>query len=213
MDPEQESLSQESPDQVQYTILDVIRVVFTNFAGFAVSHLARGTAPALYLVIWLIGMDATAGWLELEELIYGQYQTTNWFHAWIRIMGGGLAAGPIRYWIVGSLFHLGVRFSGGEGPARSSRYVFIYAALPVAIVDLVVKIVQMLVFQNQYFAGQIDPAVTGVVSMVMLIAFIFSIRICFQGAVAALGADRKRLMVVFATVLFLLTAAMFSMTP
>jgi len=191
------------------TIVDVIRETFVNYLNFAGLHLRNLRPPAQYLVIWFLGMDAVAGGLELERVYYGEYMVDNWFYAWVRIMFAGFAMGVVRYWFVGTLFHGVVRFAGGKRePARTSRYIFLYAALPVAIIDLMVKVAQMLIYQNDYFALQTVPVVDSIFAFLMVGGFVLSLRWGYLGMRHILGTDRVRSLLIVGALLLFATIAM-----
>ena len=115
------------------TFPDVIKVVVVDFVGFAQQYLGRPGPPLMYIAVWLIGMDAVAGGIELGYVYGEQYDVDNWFFAWIRIIVGGAAIGIFRYWLVGSIFHIVVIAAGGKGIARTSRYILLYALLPASL--------------------------------------------------------------------------------
>lgn len=189
-------MNQEQP----LTIPDVIGAVFTNFVGFARDHFDAPRPPAMWIVAWLIGMDAVAGAIELDRMQTGSYIVSNWFHAWLRIMIGGMPVGVLRYWIVGTLFHALVMLAGGKGPARSSRYVVLYALVPAAVVNVSVKIVEMLVHGNNYFTAEAAGAMTMVTTMVMFAAYVYTVRLCYLGMIHVLDTNRRRTIAVLVSV-------------
>ncbi len=189
------------------TVPDVIREVFTNFSGFA-PRLLEPRPPALLIMVWLIGMDAVAGTIEMEYVQRGTYLVDNWFYAWLRIIVGGALMGVIRYWLVGSLFNVGVRLAGGDGLMRTSRYIFLYAAIPVAVVDLALKVVQMLIYRNQYFIGQTSAVLDGIIGGVMLGTWLFTVRLMYKGMCQLMGADRRKSIALIATVAITIFALM-----
>jgi hypothetical protein len=194
------------------TFPDVVRVVFTGrsgFAAFAAERLVRAAPPSFFIVAWLLGMDGVAGALELEYVTRGEHLVDNWFHAWLRIMFAGIGAGVVRYWLAGTLFHGVVLLAGGRGAARTSRYIFLYAALPVVVIELSVKVVQMLAYGNDYFAGQTNPTLDGVNGGLMAGAFVYSALLCYTGMRRVQGADRTRSILVLVAVA--IAAAMFAL--
>jgi hypothetical protein len=186
---------QPRPQPPALTLPDVLARVFSGrrrFAEFAGEFLTRPGPPSFYLVVWLLGMDGVAAALELEYYTAGQHLVDNWFHAWLRIMFAGVGAGVIRYWLAGTVFHGVVLFAGGHVPARTSRYLFLYAALPVVVVELSIKVLQMLVYQNGYFAGQTNPAFDGATGGAMAAAFVYTALLCYTGMRTVLGTERTR---------------------
>jgi hypothetical protein len=177
------------------TFPDIVRVVFggpSSFAAFASDYLTRPGPPSFFIVAWLLGMDGVAGALEIEYLTTGQHLVDNWFHAWLRIMFAGIGAAVIRYWVMGSVFHGVVLLAGGRADARTSRYIFLYAAIPLVVVELSVKVMQMLVYGNDYFAGRTNSALDGLVGGLMLAAFIYSAVLCYTGMRRIQSAQRTR---------------------
>ena len=163
---------------------------------FAQRHLTESPPPLMYIAMWLIGMDAVAGSIELEKIYSQEYLIDNWFHAWVRIMAGGVLAGVLRYWLVGSMFHLLVLAAGGNGPARTSRYIFLYAALPVAVCDLIFKILEMVIYGNGYFAGQTNSLLDGLFSTITLAAYVYTVVLCYRGMRVLQGTDKRRTLLV-----------------
>jgi hypothetical protein len=195
-----EDIQEPQPAHEKLTFPDVIKAVFTDYVGFAERHLKEPNPPAMLVAVWLIGMDAVAGGIELENVLGQQSAVQDWFHTWIRIMVGGAAAGALRYWLVGSLFHVMVLGAGGKGPARTSRYIFLYAALPVSVVDLSIKVLQMLVYGNGYFIGSTNAALEGVFAALMLAAFGYTLILCYRGMRTLMEADRRRSIAILAAV-------------
>lgn len=181
-----------------FTVPDLIKEVLVNYTGFASRYLTAPSPPLMYIVVWLIGMDAVAGSIELERIYSGQYALDNWFHAWIRIMVGGALAGILRYWLVGSIFHVFVLIARGHGPARTSRYIFLYAAIPVAVGDLSFKILEMIIYGNGYFVGQTNAVLDTLFSMVMIVAYVYTVVLCYRGMRLLQGADKRRSLIVLA---------------
>lgn len=191
----------DAPQRPALTLPDVIAIVFggpRRFAAFAGEYLTRPGPPSFFLVAWLLGMDGVAAALELEYYTSGQHLVDNWFHAWLRILFAGVGAGFIRYWLAGTVFHGVVRFAGGHTPARTSRYIFLYAVLPLVVVELSFKVLQMLVYQNDYFAGQTNPGFDAFAGGVMTAAFLYSALLCYTGMRRVAGAERTRSLVAFA---------------
>jgi hypothetical protein len=178
-----------------FTVPDLLREVLVDFVGFAQRHLVHGSPPLMYVAMWLIGMDAVAGSIELEYYYSQEYLTNNWFHAWVRIMAGGVPAGVLRYWLVGSVFHLIVLAAGGKGSARTSRYIFLYAALPVAVCDLAVKILEMVIYGDRYFEGLTNAMLDGMFSTLMLAAYAYTVVLCYRGMRVLQGTEKRRSLV------------------
>jgi len=187
LDPTQPS---ETPRSL--TFPDVIKLVVVDFVGFARQYLGRPNPPLMYITVWLIGMDAVAGGIELGYIYGGQYDVDNWFFAWIRIIAVGMPIGVFRYWVVGSMFHLVVIAAGGHGLFRTSRYILLYALMPASVINLSIKILQMLLYQNGYFAGERNTAVEGVFGIAMMAAYVFTIVLCYRGMRAVQQADARR---------------------
>ena len=204
-------MSENAPPQ-QITLPDVIRDVFRNFPGFAEAHLSQPQPPALPILIWLLGMDAVAGAMELEYLQQGRYLIDNWFHTWLRIMGMGIILGTVRYWFVGTVFHGVVRLAGGNGPMRTSRYIFLYSAIPVVVVDLLLKVFQMLYYGNGYFTGQTSATVDAVIGGIMLGAYLYTARLAYTGMRVLMGAEWLRSIILVAAIAVVLVAGVVVLT-
>ena len=174
------------------TFPDLIKIIVVHFVWFAKHYLTRPKPPLMYIAVWLIGMDAVVGGMELTYAYSGQYDLNNWFVAWVRIIVGGPLIGVFRYWLIGSIFHLIVLAAGGSGEARTSRYIVLYALLPAAVTNVSIKIVQMLLYQNNYFAGQRNAVFEGLFGIGMMIAYVYTIVLCFRGMLAVQHADRRR---------------------
>jgi hypothetical protein len=182
----------QQPEPQRLTFPDVVKAVFTGYVDFANRYLREPNPPLLYIAIWLIGMDTVAGGIELTYIYSDQYDLDNWFFAWIRILAVGVPMGAARYWMVGTLFHLVVVAAGGKGEPRTSRYVLLYALLPMAVCSLSIKILQMVIYGNKYFTGQTNPAVEGLFGVVMLGAYAYTLILCYRGMRALQGTDARR---------------------
>jgi hypothetical protein len=192
-----EELNQPQPP-AKLTFPDLVKVVFTDFVGFSRQYLTVQPPPLMFIAIWLIGMDTVAGGIELGYIAGEQYAVDNWFFAWLRIIIGGAAMGIVRYWLVGTLFHLVVIGGGGRGHAWTSRYILLYALLPASICNLSIKVLQMLMYQNEYFAGQRNEVIEGLFGMVMMVAYVFTLVLCYRGMRTLQQTDRARSIAILA---------------
>jgi len=200
------------PPPHDLTIIDVIKEVFTRFEAFAQAHLLQPRPPAQLVMIWLVGMDAVAGTIELESVVMGEYAVHDWFHAWVRIMVGGVAAGAVRYWVAGTLFHLAVLLARGRGDMRTSRYIFLYAIVPVAVVELSLRVVEMLVYGNGYFARQSGGSLDLLIGAIMFGVFVYSARLAFIGMTRLQGAEPRRALAVIVAAGVGMVAAVFGLS-
>ncbi|MGD8414633.1 MAG: Yip1 family protein [Candidatus Latescibacterota bacterium] len=196
MEPEDCTPTPEPPEHL--TFPDLVKVLVVDFVGFARRHLTQPGPPLMYIAIWLVGMDAVAGGIELGYTYGQQYEVDNWFFAWIRIVLVGAPTGVFRYWLVGSIFHLVVMAAHGKGPARTSRYILLYALVPAAVTNLSIKVIQMLIYQNGYFAGDRNEFVESVFGLLMMAAYVFTLVLCYRGMRALQHTDRRRSVVILA---------------
>jgi len=180
------------PDDPPHTIFDVVRDVVKDYVLFARRYLLTSRPPVMLIVLWLVGMDAMGGAIETINVNSGMYPVDNWFHAWIIAMGMGLPAGALRYWLVGSIFHAIVRVAGGRHPSYASRNIFFYSALPAAVIDLSLKVIQMVIYGNGYFAQHTPTALDGFFSFVTLAAYGYSVYLCYIGMRRVLETDRRK---------------------
>ena len=193
---------EEQPLAESPTLPDVVRYVVTDFVVFGRQHLTRPRPPQMLIVLWLLGMEAIAGALEVEFLQTGRYLTENWFHTWLRILFGGIPAAALRYWIVGTMFHLAVIAAGGTGTARTSRHLFLYAAIPVAIVNILIKVFQMIAYGDNYFSGQASDASGAATSFIMAVAYVYTLRLCYVGMIHVQNASPRRSALLLAAAVF-----------
>jgi hypothetical protein len=180
----------ETPQKL--TFPDLIKFIVVDFVGFARLYLAEPRPPLMFIAVWLIGMDAVAAGIDMGYFYYGQYQVDNWFYAWLQIIFWGAGMGFVRYWLVGSIFHIVVVASGGRGHAHTSRYILLYALLPASVCSLSIRILQMLFYQNVYFTGQRSTALEGLFGMVMIAAYVFTLVLCYRGMRALQHTDKRR---------------------
>jgi hypothetical protein len=100
-----------------------------------------------------------------------------------------------------------LRVAGGHGSMRLSRHIFLYSTLPVVVVDLSIKVLQMIVYGNDYFAGQTGTTFDAVVAGAMLGAYTITLRLAYIGMRELASADRLRsilLLVTIAVVVFMI---------
>lgn len=202
-----------SAEQSPHTIFDVIRDVVVNYVDFAQKYLLTSRPPVLLIVLWLIGMDAIAGAIETVNINTGAYPVDNWFHSWLFGMGAGLPAGLMRYWLVGSIFHFLVRMAGGHHPIYASRNVFVYSALPAAVVDLLLKAVQMIMYGNGYFAQQTPTAIDGMFSFIAMAAYGYSVFLCYIGMRRVLGTEKRKTFIALGAIAVAAILAMLALMP
>ncbi len=195
------------PPPAPPTLPDVVRDVARDFVGFARAWLAGGVRPAFFFVVWIVGMDTLVAAVEMESLT-GQWTTADWFHTWLRVIFAGLFMGWVRYALGGSAYWLGIRLAGGRASLRAAWDVFAYAMLPTAVIDLGVKVIQMFVYGNAYFAGRRDAFVEGILGAAMFVGALLAMKLCWQGMTGLFGAPRGR----SAAVIALTLVALFALT-
>lgn len=141
-------------------LLDFFKSFFGDYKGFLRKNIELKRPPYWLFVIWFYGVTRVL--IKLDSSVAGigvNFGISGWFDMWLISLILGAAIGFIGYWLVGSIFHLGVLLAGGHKKAKTSRMIFVYAGLPHTIAVMALFIVGMLGLRENYFSsGGLDPS-------------------------------------------------------
>ncbi len=126
------------------------QVLFKN-TSFTKKYASEKRPAFLFLTIFLSGSSGILASLNgAHYLYYGGVST--WFSVWALILIFGLAYGYIRYYLAGFLYQIGLYFSGkGFRDLVFSRNIVHYTFLPLFVMNIVIKIIEMFVYGDDYF--------------------------------------------------------------
>jgi len=151
----------ETVGKTKMAMVDFLKSFFGDYKAFLRKNIELKKPPYWLMVIWLYGVvrmliriDSSVGGIGVVSFgIHG------WFDMWVSSLIFGSVIGLIGYWVIGSIFHLGVLLAGGHHKAKASRMVFVYSSIPHTIAVMALFFVGMLGLRGNYFLdGGLDPS-------------------------------------------------------
>jgi len=159
-----------------------VKVFFTDYKSSLSNWFKKKKVPYFFLMIVISGTYRTL--MQMHHAILGgnpSYPIQDWFSLWLFAILGGIILGFILYWLIGSIFHLGVLIAGGEKNAKTSRLIYLYSGFPVYLAVLLFMLVNMIVFESEYFqfGGSFSSIWAGVI--VLLVSTLYSYYLAYIG--------------------------------
>ncbi len=134
----------------------------------------ENTKPAIYhILIWILGV----GFFIDRMSVYA----VSWVELWIGAIVFGWVFGFIMYYLFGSLIHLIVRIAGGKKGIQTSRNIYLYGFLPLAVTLLLIYIFDTIFYGQQYFSGAISGSVEQTSMILVILASFYSIFLTYKG--------------------------------
>ena len=150
----------ETAEKPKEGMVGFLKSFFGNYKAFLHKNIELKRPPYWLLVIWFYGVARVL--VRLDSSVAGigaNFGIQGWFDLWVTSLVLGAVIGFIGYWVVGSIFHLGVLLAGGHKKAKTSRMIYVYAGLPHTIAVMAIFFVGMLALHENYFLnGGIDPS-------------------------------------------------------
>lgn len=116
-----------STDKVSF--FQYFKECYSDFSKFAKEHLVASSPKYLLLAIWIVGIGSAADRLTSSN-------SSTWGEVWAIAIFGGILAGAITYYIAGWFYHVRVGWSKGTGTIDTSRNIYIFSSLPIAVAGI-----------------------------------------------------------------------------
>lgn len=160
---------------------------YTNFSKFAQEYLVTEKPKYLILVIWVLGIGNVANNLTISD-------SSTWGEVWTTAIFGGILTGVVNYYIAGWFYHLRVGWSKGVGTIDTSRNIYIFSSLPVAVTGIGLLLFNHMVYGNDYFdLYYLDSSSVDIIfGLLALAAFAYSIYISYQAVRNVMHVQKKR---------------------
>ena len=139
--------------KVELGIVDCCKSFFGNYKAYLTKYIELKKPPYWLMVLWIYGISRVLQKIN-SSISAGtsDYAIQHWLSLWIAALIGGIVIGFIGYWLVGSIFHVGVLLAGGKKKAKTSRMIFLYAGLPFSLTVIILMLINMIAFRGDYFA-------------------------------------------------------------
>lgn len=169
------------------SFVEYFKGCYSDFVGFSKQYLAQEKPRYLLIVAWLVGVGTVA------DRVTGQ-DYTSWGEVWAVALFGGIISGALIYYIAGWFYNLRIKWSKGHENINTSRNIYVFASLPVAIASITALFFNHISYGSDYFDYYYSDGTTidGVFLFVALAAIIYSIRLGYKAATEVLGAQKNR---------------------
>lgn len=160
---------------------------FINFSKFAKDNLMVSSPKYLLLVIWVLGMGNAVDRITSSS-------SSSWGEVWAIVIFGGILSGVVAYYIGGWFYHVRVNWSKGAGTIDTSRNIYIFSSLPIAVVSIGSLIVNQVAYGSDYFGTyHSDTSSIDVIFGLLVIAAIgYSIYISYHAVRDVMHAEKGR---------------------
>lgn len=167
--------------------LEYFKNCYSNFVDFSKQYLTQEKPQYLLIVAWLVGVGTVA------DRVTGQ-DYTSWGEVWAVALFGGIISGALIYYIAGWFYNLRIKWSKGRDNINTSRNIYVFASLPVAIASITALFFNHISYGSDYFDYYYSDGTTidGIFLFVALAAIIYSIRLGYKAARGVLGAQKNR---------------------
>lgn len=180
------STTSSGPD-TKISFIEYFKSYFTDFPKFAEKHLTTSNPRYLLLVIWVVGVG-----MVMDRVIGSNTDYSSWGEGWAIALFGGIISGALAYYIAGWFYNVRVKWSKGKDAIDTSRHIYIFAALPIAITTVLSFIFNQMAYGDDYFYSYDATAVDMIFLLVFLVALFISIRMGYRAAREVLGAAKGR---------------------
>jgi hypothetical protein len=176
-----------SGSEAKISFIEYFRHYFTDFPKFAEKHLTVSKPRYLLLVIWAVGVGTV-----MDRIIGSNTDYSTWGEGWAIALFGGILSGALAYYIAGWFYNVRVKWSKGRDSIDTSRHIYIFATLPIAITTVLSFIFNQMAYGEDYFNSYDATSVDMVFFFVFLAALFISIRMGYKAAREVLGASKGR---------------------
>jgi len=194
-------------EEAEIGIIPLAKEYFTSYKGFLTKYIGTGKPPYWFLVFWAYGLSKAL--VRFDALLIGataNYSINTWLGFWLISLVWGIVIALIGYWVVGSIFHLGVLLAGGKGKAKTSRLIYLYSSMPHVLAAIVLIALNMLVMGKNYFEYG-GLAIEWL--LVLFIAATYSWYLAYAGAVKIQKTKKFRSILIFLILPILLQSSVF----
>ncbi len=160
---------------------------FTNFSKFAKEHLVTSSPKYLLLAIWVLGIGNAIDRLTSSD-------SSSWGEVWAIAIFGGILTGALAYYIGGWFYHVRVGWSKGTGSIDTSRNIYTFSSLPIAVVAIGSLIFNQMAYGSDYFDNYYSDAssVDVIFALLSLAAIGYSIYISYRAVRNVMGVQKGR---------------------
>jgi len=160
---------------------------FTNFPKFTQEHLVTASPKYLLLAIWVVGIGSVADRLTSSN-------SSTWGEVWSIAIFGGILTGALTYYIAGWFYHVRVGWSKGTGTIDTSRNIYTFSSLPIAVVGIGTLFFNHLAYGSDYFdTYYYDASSIDVIFGILAIAAIgYSINISYRAVMHVMHVEKSR---------------------
>lgn len=160
---------------------------FTNFSKFAKENLVTSNPKYLLLAIWVFGIGNAADRLTSSN-------SSTWGEVWAIAIFGGILAGAIAYYIGGWFYHVRVGWSKGTGTIDTSRNIYTFSSLPIAVVGIGTLFFNHLAYGSDYFDTYYSDAssVDLIFGLLAIAAIGYSIYISYRAVREVMNVQKGR---------------------
>jgi len=162
------------------TAWQFLREFFKNPVLFLQKNAAESRPSKFFFVLWVTGMAMLLGKLDLW--IFNTGMAPNWTMIWILALALGIIFGALNYWVLGSLFHLGVMICKGKKAYRASRNLKVYTGLPAYLALVTVAVANTVFYGNQFFSLPVNAVLDFILQFLAMAAAALTIYLGYQVA-------------------------------
>lgn len=185
--------SEPTPTEVRVTVdskvnfFQYFKECYSDFSKFSKQYLVSKSPKYLWVAIWIIGIGIATDRLTSSS-------STSWSEVWAAAIFGGILAGAIAYYITGWFYHVRVQWSKGQVNIDTSRNIYIFSSLPIAVASIGSLFFNQIAYGSDYFSTYYTDAsaVDLVFALLSFAAIVYSIIISYRAVREVTHAEKGR---------------------
>lgn len=160
---------------------------YANFSKFTQEHLVTAKPKYHILTIWVLGIGNVAGRLTSSN-------SSTWGEVWAIAIFGGILSGAIAYYIAGWFYHVRVGWSKGTGTIDTSRNIYVFSSLPIAVTGIGSLLFNHMAYGSDYFDTYYSEAssVDVIFGLLAFAAIAYSIYISYRAVRDVMNVQKGR---------------------
>lgn len=181
--------------RIKMNFIIFLKNYFTKYSVFIEKYFHNKRPPYFIFVLWLLGAYHVTYLTELNNYLYGG-AISSWVTVWLMWLFLSMPIGYISYVILGFIYHLAIRISGGAKDTLVSRNIILYAGIPIYVLALLIKMLEAFKYGNRYFFEEPNISLSILFLILMFIVSVYAVILSFKGARLIQGTKLPRSIII-----------------
>lgn len=157
-----------------------ILIIFKTINVFFSDILIKKRPPFFFTAIIILGMSRVLFSIDSASYLYGGI-FNNWIYTFVVSILLSFFLGYVAYYFGGIVYDLGIMLSKGKRNMAFSRNLFLYSWFPMALVIIIGKIIQAVLYGNEYFILSVPQNVKLITILSVILTGLIGAYISYKG--------------------------------